>query len=332
MTNPDLAVPLNDDAPYTVAGPEERRRLRLIAGAVVVVPFLGTLLAVWLAVTRGIGGLEIWSFAIGYVLTLMGITVGFHRHFAHRSFLAGPAMRVVLAALGSMAGQGPLIWWVATHRRHHRLSDRDGDPHSPQLASGKGPLRALKGFWQGHIAWMFSDRISNWSLFARDMLGDRLVVKMHQLYFPIFLLGIILPAAIGGLVTGTWHGVLMGFLWGGMVRICAVDHVLWCVGSICHMIGLRPFRKRTRDHSTNNLAVALVGFGEGLQNNHHAFPRDAYHGFRWYEPDLGAGTIRLLSRMGLVWDVVATPSHAWKLAEDRNREDDDRTDRKQGAA
>ena len=178
-----------DAAPYTVAGPAERRRLRRVAGLIVVVPLLGLLLAVYLAVTRGIGALEIGIFLTAYILVLMGLTVGFHRHFAHRSFETGTAMRVVLAALGSMAGQGPLIWWVATHRRHHRLSDQDGDPHSPQLAGGTGLVKTLKGLWYGHIGWMFSDRISNWSLFARDMMNDRLVFRMHQLYFPFFFLG-----------------------------------------------------------------------------------------------------------------------------------------------
>ncbi len=311
---------VQDEAPYTVAGPVEHRRLRIIAGLVVVVPLLGTILALWLAVTRGLGAVEIWSFGVSYVLTMMGLTVGFHRHFAHRSFRTGTAMRVILAALGSMAGQGPVIWWVATHRRHHRLSDQDGDPHSPQLAEGTGIARVVKGLWQGHIGWLFSDRISNWSLFARDMMNDRLVVRMHRLYFPFFLLGLILPGVVAGLVTGSWYGAFLGFLWGGLVRVCIVDHVLWCVGSVCHMFGLRPYRKRTRDHSANNLAVAFLGFGEGLQNNHHAFPRDAFHGFRWYEPDLGAQMIRLLKGLGLVWDVVATPHQDLKRAEDRRTE------------
>lgn len=306
-----------DAAPYTVAGPAERRRLRRVAGLIVVVPLLGVVLALYLAVTRGIGALEIGIFLTAYVLVLMGLTVGFHRHFAHRSFETGTAMRVILAALASMAGQGPLIWWVATHRRHHRLSDQDGDPHSPQLAEGTGLVKTVKGLWYGHIGWMFSDRISNWSLFARDMMNDRLVFRLHQLYFPFFFLGLVLPAVAGGLIAGSWYGAFLGFLWGGLVRICLVDHVLWCVGSVCHMVGLRPYAERTKDHSANNLVVAFLGFGEGLQNNHHAFPRDAAHGFRWYEPDLGAQVIRLLKAAGLVWNVVETPRQKRREAADR---------------
>lgn len=307
-------MPGLDMSPYTVAGPTERRRLRTVAGLIIVVPFLATILAVYLAFTRGIGWMEIGVFLAGYFLTIMGLTVGFHRHFAHRSFDTSPAMRMVLGALGSMAGQGPIIWWVATHRRHHRLSDQEGDPHSPQLVGGSGLVRVIKGFWQGHIAWMFSDRISNWGMFARDMMNDRQVFRIHQLYFPFFFLGLLLPTVAGGLIAGSWQGAFLGFLWGGLVRICVVDHVLWCVGSICHMIGLRPYVHRTRDHSTNNLLVAFVGCGEGLQNNHHAFPRDAFHGFRWYEPDLGALAIRMLKAVGLVWNVVETPEDKRKAA------------------
>lgn len=295
--------------PVTIASPKAHRNIRVTAGAVVIVPFAATLFAIGSLFFRGIPRTEIALLVVFYTLTLLGINVGFHRHFAHNSFKTSKPMRVALAILGSMAGQGPLYWWVAVHRRHHRHSDGPGDPHSPNLVPGKGWLREIKGFWYGHVAWMFSNEITNWMHFAPDLIKDRALFLMHRTYFLWLLLGLALPTAIGGIVEHSWAGAFFGLVWGGLVRLCLVDHALWFVGSISHMFGTRPFAAATADRSCNNHAVALIAFGEGLQNNHHAFPNSANHRIHWWEPDFAADVIFVLKKLGLIWN-VKTPSPA----------------------
>lgn len=280
--------------------PSARKLQRSIAFAVVCVPLLATAVALALAFWRGIGAVELGTLGVMYTLCIVGSTVGLHRHFAHRAFRARRPVRVALAALGSMAAQGPLVYWVASHRRHHAYSDQPGDPHSPNLHGG-GWRGLVRGLWHAHIGWMFSDEISDWVHFARDILQDRSVFRVHQSYFTWVLLGLAIPAALGAAWTGTWSGAALGFLWGGLVRMCLVNHASWCVGSVCHVFGTRPFDNR--DHSANNYWVALFTFGEGLQNNHHAFPSSAAHGLRWWQPDPALWIIRVLELFGLVWDV-----------------------------
>jgi stearoyl-CoA desaturase (delta-9 desaturase) len=159
----------------------------------------------------------------------------------------------------------------------------------------------VRGLWHAHIGWMFSDQQTDWSRFARDLLHDRALFRIHRLYLVWVLLGLALPALAGWLIAGTAIAALQGFLWGGLVRMFLVNHASWCVGSICHMFGARPFA--TNDQSANNFWVAVVAFGEGLQNNHHAFPGSYAHAVRWWEPDLSALIIRGLEAAGLVWAV-----------------------------
>ncbi len=307
MTTPSIPT-RNGKHPYTIAAPSARRTLRAVAGTIVVVPILGTTAALYLAFTRGVTVTDMVLLVTMYFVAMLGITVGFHRHYAHKSFTTGKSLKIILGIMGSMAGQGPLVWWVATHRRHHCYSDQEGDPHSPQLAAGSGWRRVVRGLWEGHIAWMFSERISNWNMFARDILKDRTAFLVNSLYFPFLYLGLLFPAVVGGLVSGSWYGALTGFLCGGLVRMFLVDHALWCVGSVCHMFGRRPFGVLTHDHSCNQYLVAFFAFGEGLQNNHHAFPNAAIHGFHWYEPDISAVFIRLLRALRLIQRVkVADP-------------------------
>jgi stearoyl-CoA desaturase (Delta-9 desaturase) len=283
-----------------VANPAARRMQRNIALAVVIIPFLGFIAAIAQLWLYGIGRLELGMLAGTYALSTLGITVGFHRYFAHRAFQTNTAMRVMLAILGSMAAQGPVLFWVATHRRHHAYSDRPGDPHSPQL-HGKGVLGLLRGLWHAHIGWFFSGELTSWAHYAPDLLRDRVLFRINQQYFIWVFAGLMLPAALGGLLSQTWVGVFSGFLWGGLVRMFIVNQVFWAVGSICHLVGSRPFE--TRDWSANNFWIALISFGEGLQNNHHAFPSSATHGLEWWQPDLSAWVIHTLARLGLIWDV-----------------------------
>jgi len=282
------------------ASDSARRFKNSVAMAVVVLPFIGTVAGAVLLWGHGVSALDLWLLVVMYVLTITGITAGFHRHFAHRAFKARPSVRWILGILGSMSAQGPLLFWVATHRRHHIFSDGPGDPHSPNQ-HGSGFAGTLKGLWHAHIGWMFSKEITSWAHYCADLLRDRTSFTINQTYFIWVLLGFAFPAAVGGLVTQSWQGAFTGFLWGGLIRMFLVNHACWCVGSFCHVFGYRPFDNK--DRSANNYLVALVSFGEGLQNNHHAFPNSANHKVRWWEPDISAWIIRLMAVVGLVYEV-----------------------------
>ncbi len=273
----------------------------------VVIPFLGVVAASVIFRNRGIGWVEVISLLVMYGVCMLGITVGFHRLFAHRSYSTSPTMRLILGACGSMAAQGPLLFWVSTHRRHHVFSDKPGDPHSPNL-HGEGLWGMITGLWHSHIGWMFTVEQTDLSEFARDVLQDRAMFMIHRTYLLWVLAGLALPALVSGLVTMSWTGALLGFVWGGLVRMFLVNHAAWCVGSISHVFGSRPFK--TGDHSANNYLVAVLAFGEGLQNNHHMFAGSFSHAVRWWQPDLSALVIRALKSAGLVWDLKSPSERA----------------------
>lgn len=277
-----------------------RRVQRGLAFGVVFIPFLGFIVAMMLAWKEGINRVEVGLFVGMYVLTVAGVTIGFHRHLAHRAFRTSNAFRILLAILGSMTAQGPVVFWVAVHRRHHVYSDQPGDPHSPNL-QGEGPLRSLRGLWYGHIGWMFSDEQTSWIKFARDILQDRTMFRIHQQYFFWLSMGLLIPALLGGLLMRSWAGIFYGFLWGGLVRLFLANQAMWCVGSVCHYFGSKPYQ--TYDRSGNVWWVAFLSFGEGLQNNHHAFPNSARHGLTWWQPDFSGWIITALAALGLVWEV-----------------------------
>jgi len=273
---------------------------RRIAVVVVVTPFLGFIAAILLLWGHLIGGVELGILVGMYALTTIGIGVGFHRLFSHQSFQTNTAVGAMLAILGSMAAQGPVLFWAAIHRRHHAYSDRPGDPHSPHF-HGEGILGMFRGLWHAHTGWLFVHEITDWSHWIPDLLRDRVLFKINQLYFVWVFVGLLIPAILGGVLTGTWMGAFYGLLWGGLVRIFLLHHATWSVNSITHFYGGRPFC--TRDESRNNLFVALVAFGEGWHNNHHAFPNSAKHGLKWWQIDINAWVIRTLEMLGLAWDV-----------------------------
>lgn len=297
-------VTTQDLASSNTGSNEAVRTQRVIAFLVVVLPLLGLLLSIYLAMRNGVSAFAVWSFVVGYTLGMLGITLGFHRFFAHRSFETSRPMQIFLCILGSMSAQGPLFFWVATHRRHHANSDRPGDPHSPQLHGGW-----LKGLFWGHIGWMFSKDLTNWGKYVPDLMRNRGLFRLHRLYPVWLLLGLIIPAVLGWLIVGSAYGALEGLLYGGLVRIFFVNHALWAVGSISHMFGGRPLQSKTRDHSANNFWVAVAAFGEGNQNNHHAYPRSARHGLEWWQPDFTFQVIRFLSAIGLIKNVAVPPRH-----------------------
>ncbi|MCC6290770.1 acyl-CoA desaturase [Candidatus Nomurabacteria bacterium] len=267
---------------------------------VVVVPFVALGLAVWLWLSRGLDSFYLWLFLGRYLATGFGITVGFHRLFTHRSFETTKVIRFLLAVLGSMSVQGPIIQWVAAHRRHHEHSDKEGDPHSPNLHA-KGLWGFLGGLWHAHTGWLFTFPAQKYQRYANDLVKDRMINRISRL-FPLWVvLGLVIPAAIGGLVSSTWQGVGLGFLWGGLVGVFFVHHVTWSVNSVCHLWGTRPHE--TTDKSRNNPIFAPLAWGEGAHNTHHAFPQSARHGFRWWEFDSSYLIIKLLAYLKLAWDI-----------------------------
>jgi stearoyl-CoA desaturase (delta-9 desaturase) len=278
-----------------------QRLQKRFALATILLPFGGTLAALGLAFYRPIGGIDLGLLAVTYVLTCLGVTAGFHRLFAHRAFHARPWLRAALGVLGSMAGQGTLIYWAATHRRHHQFAEKALDPHSPYVAEGGESLGRLRGFWHAHVGWMIESRMTNTARFAPDLIRDPLMARVSELYPLWVLLGLLVPAAVGGLVTWSGMGALTGFLWGGLVRMFLVHHMMWTSGSTAHMFGTTPFA--TQDRSTNNFLLALPNLGEAWHNNHHAFPQAAVFGLRWWQVDPGGWAIGLFEKLGWVWDV-----------------------------
>jgi stearoyl-CoA desaturase (delta-9 desaturase) len=278
--------------------PRSARAKRVVALVTIGVPAAGFAFAVYLAVTGRASVLDYVLFVVFYAIQMFGITIGFHRYAAHKQFKTSRPFEAVLLITGSMALEGPLLFWVTTHRRHHRFADEPGDPHSPNL-SGTGLVGGLKGLWYAHIPWMFSDQESRANVFAPDLLRDRRLYYYSRTY-PIWALtSLLLPGVIGFAMGGTWAAALSGFVFGGLARVFVANQAAWCVGSVSHMIGSRPFA--TNDNSANNWPVAILTFGEGLQNNHHAFPGAYRHGIRWWEPDLSGWVIALLAKAGVVW-------------------------------
>ncbi|HEX3657993.1 MAG TPA: acyl-CoA desaturase [Pirellulales bacterium] len=277
-----------------------RRLQQWLTLVMVIAPVLGVVLAIIMLWGRGVDGLDVMLLVGMYVATVLGVEVGLHRHFSHRAFQTFPWMRAGLGVFGSMAAQGPVLFWASVHRRHHAYSDREGDPHSPR-AQGAGWRGRLRGLWHGHLGWLFQFEVTDLAAYAPDLLRDRLVFNLSYLYPIWVLLGLLLPAVLGGVISGSWVGAATGCLWGGLVRVFLVHHATWSVNSLCHTFGSRPFR--TRDQSTNNPWLMLSSLGGSWHNNHHAFPHAALNSLRWWQLDPSGWLIQLLRAVGLVWDV-----------------------------
>jgi len=278
-------------------------RDRIITGVVTVVPFLALGAVGWQAWANLLHWSDVAVFAIMYVVTGLGITVGFHRYFTHRSFKTSRPLRAIFAVLGSAAIEGPVISWVADHRKHHRFSDREGDPHSPHVGHGGGWKGALSGLAHAHLGWLFihTERGAK-CRYAPDLLKDPVVNFVDRTFIWWALGGFAMSFGLGWAIGGTWLAALTGLLWGGGVRMLVVHHVTYSINSLCHFFGRRRFT--TPDHSRNLLWLAIPSFGESWHNNHHAFPTSAFHGLRRWEVDPSALVIRALEAAGLVWDVV----------------------------
>jgi stearoyl-CoA desaturase (Delta-9 desaturase) len=268
-----------------------------------VVPFLAFIAAIVLLWNRIVDWSDLALFAVMYVLTGLGVTVGYHRLLTHRSFMTFKPIEYLFAVLGSMAVQGPVIAWVADHRKHHAHTDEEGDPHSPHIGHGSGVSGALRGLWHAHAGWLWRTHgQARAHKYARELVEDRGMRSINRRFPLIVGASLALPALLGFALTGTLHGALTGLVWGGFARIFLQHHITWSVNSVCHFFGRRRFD--VDDHSTNVFWLALPSLGESWHHNHHAFPRSAVHGLRWWELDPSAALIALMRRLGLAWDVV----------------------------
>src|SRR3954447_14229884 len=290
-------------------------RDRIATGTITVLPFLCLGLVGWQLWERLLGWSDLVVFAIMYVVTAMGVTVGFHRLFTHRAFKTGRTVRAILAVLGSAAIEGPVISWVADHRKHHAFSDRPGDPHSPHVDHGVGWRGAFKGLLHAHVGWLFlHTQRGRRARYAPDLIADPVVSRIDRTFLVWALGGLAAAFGLGVAIGGTVGAGLTALLWGGGVRMLVVHHVTYSINSLCHFFGRQRFN--TPDESRNLAWLAPLSFGESWHNNHHAFPTSAAHGMKPWEFDPAAMTIWGLEKVGLAWDVVRiTPERqASKLA------------------
>jgi stearoyl-CoA desaturase (Delta-9 desaturase) len=275
---------------------------RAITGLITAAPPLMLVLAGWQLWNRELRPRDVAIFVLMYVPTGLGVTVGFHRLLTHRSFKTSRWLRAVLAVLGTMSVEGPVISWVADHRKHHAYSDRPGDPHSPHVDCADGWRGALRGLLHAHVGWLFNHgQRGAHERFASDLLADPVVSFVNRTFVLWSLVGLAMPFGLGALIGGSVDAGLEGMLWGGAVRIFAIHHVTYSINSLCHFFGRRRFR--TDDQSRNLFWLAPFSFGEAWHNNHHAFPTSAIHGLGRGEIDLSGMLIAALERAGLAWDV-----------------------------
>ncbi|MET8702395.1 acyl-CoA desaturase [Kitasatospora sp. NPDC058032] len=299
-----VAAPDTGDEPRllsaTRGGERQGAAERIALALFIAVPFAALVAAVPVAWGWGLGWTDVAIATVMYFLTCHGITVGYHRYFTHGAFKANRPLRIALAVAGSLAIEGPLVRWVADHRKHHRFSDKDGDPHSPWRYGETVPA-LLKGLWWAHMGWLFDEEQTPQLKYAPDLVRDPAIRRISRLFWLWTALSMLLPPLVGGLVTLSWQGALSAFFWGSLVRVALLHHVTWSINSICHAVGRRPFR--SRDRSGNVWWLAVLSCGESWHNLHHADPTSARHGVLRGQIDSSARLIRWFELAGWVRDV-----------------------------
>lgn len=302
----ELRVKTAEDVPGELAAPVSPRvaaaaaRDRLVDRSMsisaVIVPIFGALGALWLAWTFGLSWIEVTLWAVGHSLTCFGVAIGFHRLASHKSFETTSFFNALFMILGSTGAQGPVLWWAATHRRHHATSERPGDPHSPYVGNSNQPMTPAKGLLHAHVGWLFAYQNTGWMHYVPDLLTDSRVFFINQHYLTWIALSLAIPAAIGGLAHQSWQGAVLGLFWGGFLRVFTSQHTFFSVNSICHVYGSRPFE--SRDQARNNWLVTIPSMGEGWHNHHHTFPKTAINQFEWWQFDASGLLIRFLGSLG----------------------------------
>jgi stearoyl-CoA desaturase (delta-9 desaturase) len=297
------ATPISAPGPDDVQPVANEGLDRFLTGLITAIPIVGLFVVAWQVWADLLFWSDLIVFAILYMATGLGVTVGFHRLLTHRAFKTKRWVRATLAIMGSAAIEGPVISWVADHRKHHAFSDAPGDPHSPHVDHGHGLKGALRGLLHAHVGWLFiHTQRGRHERYAPDLLADPTIRWVNKWFFVWALGGLLAAFVLGWLIGGSLHTALTGLLWGGAVRMLVLHHVTYSINSLCHFFGRRQFE--TKDESRNLLWLAIPSFGESWHNNHHAFPTSAEHGMRRWQIDLSALTIRGLEKLGLAWDVV----------------------------
>lgn len=282
-------------------GGESKRSIEQIALLLFIsVPFLALVAAVPLAWGHGMSWLDLGLMIGMYFLGCHGITIGFHRYFTHGSFKAKRPLRIALAVAGSMAVEGPIVRWVADHRRHHKFSDAEGDPHSPWRYGETLPA-LMKGLWWAHMGWLFDEEQTSQAKYAPDLIKDTAIRRVSRDFWLWTVISLAIPPLVGGLATMSWYGAFTAFFWGSLVRVALLHHVTWSINSICHAVGKRPFK--SRDRSGNVWWLAVLSCGESWHNLHHADPTSARHGVLRGQVDSSARIIRWCEQLGWASDV-----------------------------
>ncbi len=270
---------------------------RALVAFFIFLPFLALVAAVPIAWGGWLGWHDIVIAVVMYELTGHGVTIGFHRYFTHKSFKPNRGLKIALGIAGSMAIQGEIVRWVADHRKHHKFSDREGDPHSPWRYGNTAPA-LVKGLWHAHMGWLFDPEKTPTRQYAPDLLKDKDIVRINKL-FPVWAaISFLLPALAGGLWSMSWHGALTAFFWASLVRVGVLHHVTWSINSICHAVGNQPFK--SRDRSGNVWWLAIPSFGESWHNLHHSDPTCARHGVLRGQVDTTARLIWLFEKFGWI--------------------------------
>jgi len=287
---------------------------RRLTMATIIIPFIitvGTFIGMWITGSVWATLIDLMIFLIMYNLVGIGVTVGFHRLLTHNSFKTYPIVRYILAFLGTISVQGSVLSWVSNHRKHHKFTDKKGDPHTPHLIEGNDLFSILKGLYHSHVGWLLNiDEHADWIVYAKDLYDDPGMRFISRYSGPISLIGLLIPSLLGWFLSNSLIGALSALLWGGFIRIFFLHHITWSINSLCHFHGNRDFS--TSDYSTNIYWLSLFSFGESWHNNHHAFPRNAQHGINSRQIDISYMFIVLLERIGLAWDVVHINHHRKK--------------------
>jgi stearoyl-CoA desaturase (delta-9 desaturase) len=274
------------------------------------VPFAGSVASLFWFHSHPIHIVEVVTFLLGYFIIGMGTGIGFHRYFSHKSFQTYPWVAYLLGAAGSMSFQSSLLTWVTDHRRHHSQTDHCGDAHSPIVDGHCHDTHTLRGLFHSHIGWMFDSTVTDRNIYGRDLERDPIIRFFDRTHYIWPVLSLAIPWLVGYALGGfadAWGCALAACL-----RTMLFQHSVWAVNSFGHTFGYQNYKMG--DRSMNNRFLAAITFGDGFHNNHHRYPRSAFHGLHKNELDLNAFIILCLGKLGLAHKIIVADHY---LDEDR---------------